>query len=66
MVKHLTSKNHLDNRRIIPHNVFSENQQSTSRQNINRVYNPPRLSQLARDKIEIDDKQLNEELAKKC
>ena len=61
----LRSKKHLENQMIIPHNLFDENQPSTSRQNINRIYNPPRLSKLARNKIILDDKQLNRELAKK-
>ena len=31
----------------------------------NKIYNPKSLKQLARDNIRLDDKQLNEELAKK-
>ena len=50
---------------IIPHNFFDENQPSTSRQNSNRIYNFPRLSELARNKIKRDDKQLNKDLAKR-
>ena len=64
-LKHLTSKKHLENidqnEMIISEWFFEE----PTENKIKKVYNPKTLRQLARDKIELDDKQLNEQLAKK-
>ena len=58
-VKHLRSKKHLENIKqsemIIPEWLFKE----TIENKIKKLYNPKPLRQLARDNIELDDKQLN-------
>ena len=46
---------------IIPEWLFKE----IIEKKINKLYNPKSLKQIARDNIRLDDKQLNEELAKK-
>ena len=64
-VKHLRSKKHMENVRqnemIIPEWLFQEPFENK----VNKIYNPNSLKQIARDKIRLDDKQLNKELAKK-
>ena len=59
-VKHLRSKKHLEkvkqNEMIIPEPIEIKNK---------KINNPKSLKQLARDIIKVDDKQLNQELAKK-
>ena len=63
-VKHLGSKKHLENEKlngmIIPVWLFQEHNENKNKKN----YNPKPLK-LARDKIKLDDKQLNKELAEK-
>ena len=63
--KHLRSKKHLENIKqnemIIPEWLFRE----TIENKIKKLYNPKSLKQLSRNKINLDDKQLNKELAKK-
>ena len=63
--KHLRSKKHLENiiqnEMIIPEWLFKEPVENK----IKKIYNPKPLKQLARNKINLDDKQLNKELAKK-
>ena len=63
--KHLRSKNHLENIKqnemIIPEWLFKEPIENK----IKKIYNPKSLKQLARNNINLDDKQLNKELAKK-
>ena len=63
--KHLRSKTHLENIKqsemIIPEWLFQEPIEN----NIKKIYNPKSLKQLARNNIQLDDKQLNKELAKK-
>ena len=63
--KHLRSKKHLQNekqnRMITPEMLFKEPIESR----IKKLYNPKPLTQLTRDKIKKDDKQLNKGLAKK-
>ena len=63
--KHLRSKTHLENIKqnemIIPEWLFREPVVNE----IEKVYNPKSLKQLARNNIKLDDKQLNKELAKK-
>ena len=63
--KHLRSKKHLENiiqnEMIIPEWLFKEPVENK----IKKMYNPKPLKQLARNKINLDDKQLNKELAKK-
>ena len=65
MQKHLKSKKQLKNLKqnemILPEWLFEK---PIENQNI-KIYNPKSLKQLARDKIRLDDKQLNKELAKK-
>ena len=64
-VKHLRSKRHLENLKridmIIPEWLFQEPIENK----IKNIYNPKPLKQLARNNIRLDDKQLNEELARK-
>ena len=64
-VKHLRSKRHLENERliemIIPEWLFQE----PVGNKVNKIYNPKSLKQLARDNTKLDEKQLNKELAKK-
>ena len=64
-IKHLRSKKHLENIKqnemIIPEWLFQE----TVENKIKKIYNPKSLKQLARNKIKLDDKQLNKELARK-
>ena len=64
-MKHLRSKKHIENinqnEMIIPEWLFQEPVEN----NIRKIYNPKPLRQLARDKIRLDDRQLNSELAKR-
>ena len=64
-MKHLRSKKHIEkikqNEMIISEWLFQEPVENK----IKKIYNPISLRQLARNKIKLDDKQLNEELAKK-
>ena len=63
--KHLRSKNRLENLKqnemIIPEWLFKESVENK----IKKIYNPISLKKLARNKINLDDKQSNKELAKK-
>ena len=63
--KHMRSKKHLanmeQNEMIIPEWLFKEPIENK----IEKIYNPISLKKLARSKINLDDKQLNKELAKK-
>ena len=63
--KHLKSKKHLENIKqnemIIPEWLFREPIENK----INKIYNPKSLKQLARDNINLNNEQLNKELAKK-
>ena len=62
--KHLRSKKYSEkklNEMIIPEWLFKEPIESK----IKKLLNPKPLKQTTRDTIEIDDKQLNKELAKK-
>ena len=63
--KHMSSKKHLTNMEknemIIPKWLFKEPVENK----IKKMYNPISLKNLARNKINLDDKQLNKELAKK-
>ena len=60
-VKHLRSKKHLGKRirngMIIPEWFFKEDR-TPIKKTIQKVYNPNTLKQLAREKIELDDKEL--------
>ena len=59
--KHLKSKKHLQDQTKGPLDQKDFiNQPSTSK------YNPKSLKELARDKIKLDNKDLNKEIAKKC
>ena len=49
------------NEMIIPEWLLRENNEN----NINRIYNPKSLKRIARNTINLDDKQLNKELARK-
>ena len=61
-VKHLRSKKHLEileqNEMIIPDWLFKE-ERSPIKKKIQKVYNPKTLKQLAREKIKLDDKELD-------
>ena len=61
MQKHLRSKKHLENIKrnemIIPEWFFKE-EKTPIKKKIQKVYNPKTLKQLAREKINIDDKEL--------
>ena len=63
--KHKRSKKHLENIKhnemIIPEWLFKEPIENK----IKKIYNPVSLKKLARNKINLDDRQLNKELAKK-
>ncbi len=63
--KHLRSKKHIENIKhnemIIPEWLFQEPIENR----IKKIFNPISLKKLARNKINLDDKQLNKELAKK-
>ena len=63
--KHLRSKKHLENIKrnemIIPDWLLQEPVENK----IKKIYNPKSLKQLARNNNQLDDKQLNKELAKK-
>ena len=63
--KHLRSKKHTENIKqnemIIPEWLFKEPIENK----IKKIYNPKSLKQMARNNIKLDDKQLNQELAKK-
>ena len=63
IAKHLRSIKHLENQFIIPINFFNiiENLPSSSKK-----YNPKSLKDLNRDRINLNDKDLNKEIAKKC
>ena len=65
-VKHLKSKKHLEiikqNKMIIHEWFFKE----PTEEKINKIYNPKSSTQIARDNIRLDDKQLNKELDKEC
>ena len=60
-VKHLRSKNYLENmiqnEMIIPEWFFNE-EKSPIKKKLQKVYNLKTLKQLAREKIELDDKEL--------
>ena len=63
--KHLRSKKRLENEKqnemIIPEWLFRE----PIEKKIKKIYNPKSLKQIARNNIRLDDKHLNEELARK-
>ena len=60
----MRSIKHYENQFIIPNNFFNENLPSSSKINTKK-YNPLKLSDLARDKINLNDKDLFIEIAKK-
>ena len=57
-VKHWRSKQHLENEKLIevikPEWLFQE----PVEKKINKIYNPKSLKQIARDNINLDDKEL--------
>ena len=61
MQKHLRSKKHLENmiqnEMIIPEWFYKE-ERSPIKKKIQKVYKPKTLKQLAREKINLDDKEL--------
>ena len=59
--KHFRSKKRLEIEMIIPERLFQESIENKP----NKVYNPEPLREKCREKIRIDDKQLNKELAEK-
>ena len=68
MQKHLRSKKHLDNEKqneiIIPERLFTEEQAPIIKK-IKKVYKHKFLKQIARGLMKLNDKELEEELAKK-
>ena len=64
-VKHLGSKKHLENIEqkdmIIPDWSFEEDR-SPIKKKIQKVYNPKTIKQIAREKIKLDDKELNKRM----
>ena len=64
-VKHLRSKRHLENERLIEMTIPEWLFQEPVENKINKICNPKSLKQLTRDNNNLDDKQLNKELAKK-
>ena len=68
MQKHLRSKKHLENIKqnemFIPEWFFKQ-EQSSIKKRIQKVYNPKKLKQIARQNIKKNDKELDKELAKK-
>ena len=64
-IKQLRSKKHIENMKqngvIIPETLFQEPVENK----INKIYNPKSLKQLARDNIRLDDRQLNDEIARR-
>ena len=62
-VKHLRSKKQLgfiiQNEMIIPERLFSEPIENE----INKLYNPKSLKQIARDNIRLEDKKLNKDFS---
>ena len=67
-VKHLRSKKQLEIEKqkemIIPERLFEE-EQTPIKKKIKKVYNPKTLKHIARQNIELDDKELDKELTKK-
>ena len=62
--KHLRSRKHLENGKddmLIPELLFKQPIENK----IEKIYNPKPLTQIARDNIKLNDKQLNKELANK-
>ena len=66
--KHLKSKKHLENIRqndiIIPEWLFEEDQ-TPIKNKIKKVYNPKTLRQIARENMKMNEKELDNEFAKK-
>ena len=62
----MRSIKHLENEKIIPNTLVNENQSSASKQKLNKIYNPLKLTPIARDKIKKNEVELNRETAKKC
>ena len=67
-LEHLKVKNDLENieqnEMIIPEWLFKEEQAPIKKQ-IENIYNPKTLQQLARKNIKLSDKELDQEIAKK-
>ena len=67
-VKHLKSIKHSENiiqsEMITPEWLFKEEQAPIKKQ-IRKVYNPKTLKQITRENIEINDEELDKQLAKK-
>ena len=64
ITKYLRSIKHQENQLIIPYNFFNENLSSSSKISTKK-YNPLKLSDLARDKIKLNDRELNKEIVEK-
>ena len=63
--KHLRSKMHLENKKMDEMIIREWLFQEAIENNIQKIYNPKPLKQLAQKSIKLDDKQLNKYLAKK-
>ena len=68
MQKHLRSKNYWENEKqnqyIIPERLFRE-EQSPIENKLKKVYNPKTLKQIAREKVKMNDKELDKDLSEK-
>ena len=66
-VKHLRSKKHFENEMVIPEWLLKEEQeeQSPIMKQIKNLNDPKTLKQIARENFKLDDKKLDEKLAKK-
>ena len=64
IAKHLRSIKHEENQFIIPNNFFKENQSLTTKINTQN-FNPKSLKEIAIDKLNLNNRELNKEIAKK-
>ena len=64
-IKHLRCKKHMENMKKNEMNIPEWLFQEPVENKVNKIYNPKSLTQIARDNIRLDDKQLNKELARK-
>ena len=64
-IKHLSSKKHKENLKQNEMIILEWFFQEPVENKINKIYNPRSSKEIARDNINLDDKQLNKELARK-
>ena len=63
--KQLRSKKHLENQKMIEMMIPEWLFQEPVENKINKIFDPKSLEQIARDKTNLGDKQLNKKLAKR-